>query len=191
MRRLFASVVLATAAFAPVSASALGGSLERPSLAMPTGTDLRGVTEVLSREEFGYVTGWFINAHSMLYYSGDADRLNRFLAALTACDEIDVSVRFSAEAGEARSIFPAGEEGTIEAPCQWSVQHSAWVDARRLTVTVYLGDSKIAPADLSLPAWRGGSTTDEPFPQPLLEILGPVRLPAVEAPRPADADSGR
>jgi hypothetical protein len=138
----------------PAVAFARGGTLPRPGIAQPTGVDLSQVREVLARKDFKYATGWFINAHSVLCYEGDAGDLSRFLQGLAECENATVSLRFSRELGESRSPFVDKESAPRS--CQWRVEHNAWVDADHLTVTVYVGDERIDLEKLALPAWRGG-----------------------------------
>ena len=137
----------------PTDALAWGAPLEHPSLAMPEGLDAGRLMETLSRPDFTFVTGWFINAHTVMFYTGDADQLSAFLEAVTQHSRLAVHLRFSAEVGEASSRFPLGERGVVTAPCQWSVDHQGWGTGDAITVTVFLGDGTIRPEQVVFPAW--------------------------------------
>ena len=169
MKSLVAALALL---FAPTAAFALGGTLERPGIAEPAGTDLSQLRKVLAREDFTYVTGWFINAHSVLCYSGDAEDLSRFLHGLAECKGITVSLRFSKEAGQVRSPFDRKQPDSRA--CQWRVEHNAWVDAGRVSVLVFLGDDRIDLDKLNLPDWHGGAQRND---EALRVVIPPVEAP--------------
>ena len=124
MRKVFFSLLAISMIITFVrNAHAAGGSLNAPSISVSaaSGRDAKDWLAVLANKKYQFVVGDFINASTNLYYSGDTDKLNSFLADLTAIDGTVVRVLFSKEAKTATSAF--GGAGSPSGPCQWYIQH--------------------------------------------------------------------
>ena len=141
---------------------ALGGKLDRPSIAVPTG-DATGkqLQEALFDHKNLFAGGWFINAHSTLNYKADARKLSRMLEDLCAVEGAEISIRFSRSIGENQPSF-VKDKKPAEAGCQWSIDHNGWADAHRLTVTILLGEGGVKLEELELPAFRGRKAPSSP-----------------------------
>jgi hypothetical protein len=156
---LLAGLVLGCAALA----HALGGSLERPQIAIPsTGEEpnmqpdptVKALHDALASFGDDYVGGWFINAHSKLFYRGDAARISAALERLAQVDGAALHVQFSKEPGRTNGPFLTDKQA--DQPCQWSVEHNAWGgDARALTIVIYLADEGLKLDELQLPTIHG------------------------------------
>jgi hypothetical protein len=141
---------------------ALAGSLDKPSIAIPTTGEgeLRqqdpvcaAMHKVLTDHAKQFVSGRFINAHSTMEFGGSTDELNAMLTDLAAVEGAKLQVRF-AKSSEA------------PAPYQWRIQHSAWVgDPQSLSITVYLGDGKIQAENVVLPTIFGKQPAPKSTPQ--------------------------
>jgi hypothetical protein len=147
MLRIFLLTASITAAFCviqPASAHAMGGNLRRPGIAIPTtgkGGKLdptaAAINEVLGAHEKQFAGGHFINAHSVLHFTGGAKTINALLDELSQIDGAVLWIEFSKEAGSAASPFPDKEKQPKVCDC--TIDHNAWLNANWVTITIYLG----------------------------------------------------
>lgn len=182
------SLTLAGFAAVPHAVFALAGKLERPSLSMPADRAVpregrTTVLGVLDDRRFHYVSGYFVNWSTVLYYSGNTADLNRFLDELSKIDGTRLLIRFSQGSAEAEQPFgwvpkPAGQQlkdgetagytrradPPFPAPVwQWRVDHVGLGElSRQLTITIQLGDGKIDLETLTIPLIRGAAPAAAP-----------------------------
>jgi hypothetical protein len=138
---------------------ALGGNLERPSISIPT-TGLEGkldpvveaMHKVLTSQEKQFAGGHFINAHSVLHYGGGTKTINALLDGLAKVEGGVVRIRFEKGPGVARQPFSGKQQP--EKPCDCSIDHNAWANAREMTVTIHLGGD-IDIDELVVPPFEG------------------------------------
>src|SRR5262249_11505643 len=139
------------------SADAMGGRLQRPGIAIPTGdSTVAAMNTVFASHDKQYAGGHFINAHSVLNFKGGTKTINALLDELSKIDRAVVQVRFSK--GPGSIVIPFGTKGEQPKESDCSVDHNAWSDAHVVTVTIYLGDD-VKLEDLTLPAIHGRGTT--------------------------------
>jgi hypothetical protein len=137
-------------------ADAMGGRLQRPGIAIPTGdSTAAAMNKVFASHEKQYAGGHFINAHSVLNFKGGTKTINALLDEFSKIDGAVVHVRFSN--GPGSIVIPFGTKGEQAKECDCSVDHNAWGDAHVVTVTIYVGD-EVKLEDLNLPAIRGCGT---------------------------------
>ena len=139
----------------------LGGNLDQPSISIPAdgGKEdaiARKIFDVLRSHRKDFTGGSFINAQSELYFAGGVEGVNALLADLAKVDGATLHVRLSKDAGLTRWMFPR-EDALPDRPCDCRIDHNGWGDAHLITVTLYLGGSRIDAGKLELPAIRGGS----------------------------------
>ncbi|MFO0900660.1 MAG: hypothetical protein U0836_24795 [Pirellulales bacterium] len=156
---VLAGLVLGFAALA----HALGGSLDRPQIAIPSigeepnkqpDPTVMALHDALVSCGDDYVGGWFINAHSKLFFRGDAARISSALERLAQVDGAALHVRFSKEPGRTNGPFLTDKQA--DQPCQWSVEHNGWGgDARALTIVIYVADEALKLEELQLPTIHG------------------------------------
>lgn len=155
---LLAGLVLGFAALA----HALGGSLERPQIAIPASGEepnqqpdptVKALHDALVSFGNDYVGGWFHNAHSKLFFRGDAARISAALERLSQVDGAALHVRFSKEPGRTNGPFLTDKQA--DQPCQWSVDHNAWGDARTLTIVIHVDAEGLNLDELQLPTIYG------------------------------------
>ena len=139
---------------------ALGGNLKTPNIAIPKNESngepdpiVTAIQRVLTNHQKRFVSGSFINAHSVLHFNGDTHKLNSLLKDLSETDGAVISIVFSTDAGIARVAFP--DRDAADNPCGWSIDHNGWADAKRLTITIFPGDGGIRLEELVLPDLRG------------------------------------
>lgn len=123
---------------------ALGGNLERPSISIPTtGLDgkrdpvVEAMHKVLTGQTKQFTGGHFINAHSVLHFGGGTKAINALLDGLAKIERATVHIRFEKGPGVTQQPF-AGKQQP-EKPCDCSIDHNAWANAREITVTIHLG----------------------------------------------------
>ena len=171
MRRIIAIVTMLVTAVSVGSESraiARGGTLDRPGRSMPVtgpGDDAKpdptvnDLNATLTKLQEQFVSGWHINAHTKLFFRGDAEQISAALEKLAAVEEAALNVRLSTERGTANRPFPGS--GPDSQPCQWSVEHNAWgANPRALTIVIYLGDGSVEVDKLTLPTIRGRAISD-------------------------------
>jgi len=139
------------------TAFALAGTLKHPSIAIASTNDQQDpvgarMQKVLMDHKEKFVTGHFVNAHSVLYFGGSTDDLNQLLNDLATIDGTELTVRFSKSRGAAQALL-AQEETKLA--CQWEIDHNTWTSPNALTVTIHLGDGKIDLERLALPTLLG------------------------------------
>jgi hypothetical protein len=151
MRKVFCSLLAISISISFVRhVEAMGGSLNSPSIsvAAASGRDGNDWLAVLGNKKYKFVVGDFINSSTNLYYAGDTDSLNAFLADLVAVKRTIVRVSFSKESKTATAAF--GGNGSPSGPCQWHIQHLGFTP-EVFNVTIFLGDGKIDIGQLQLP----------------------------------------
>jgi hypothetical protein len=152
-----AAVVLAFGCLIPAGvAYARAGDLSTPSIAIPgVGDDhkpdpvVQRIQRVLTSHAKEFTGGYFLNAQSVLHFSGGTKTVNALLDELAKVEGATLQVRLAKEAGVTRRLV--GEKG----PCSCSLDHNGWGGARAITLTIYLGGEGVDADALSLPAIGG------------------------------------
>jgi len=137
----------------------MGGNLDQPSISIPTdgGKEdavARKIFDVLWSHRKDFTGGSFINSQSQLYFAGGVEGVNALLADLGKVAGATLRVRLSKDAGVTRWMFPR-KDAVPERPCDCKIDHFGWGDAHVITITLYLGGSRIDPEKLELPAIEG------------------------------------
>ena len=115
---------------------ALAGELERPGIAATAKTTAlarKGIHAALNRQNCKFLSGFFLNSSTTLWYDSDARALSLFLDDLANIPELILHVSFVKE---------------LSREAAWNVHHQA--DRNRFHVRVRLG-GKIAIEDVYLP----------------------------------------
>ena len=133
----------------------MGGNLEQPSISIPTdgGKEdpvARNIFDVLWSHRKDFTGGSFINAQSELYFAGGVEGVNGLLADLAKVQGATLRVRLSKDAGMTRWMFPR-TNAAPQRPCDCRIEHFGWGDAHVITITLYLGGSRLEPEKLELP----------------------------------------
>jgi hypothetical protein len=150
MRRWLTLAVAVLTLVAAREASAAGGTLDSPSIAVAaaSGRDGADWLAVLKNKKYHFIVGDFINSTTNLFYAGDAESLSSFLADLAAVRGTVIELSFSKEAKDATPAFGGSQAQTR--PCQWQIQHLGY-SPEVFYITVYLGDGKVDISKLNLP----------------------------------------
>lgn len=143
----------------PQMAWGLAGTLERPSISIPTVGDGKpdpvcsAIRETLSRHARQFVSGRFINAHSTMEFGGTAVELIALLKDLAAIEGAKLLVRFSEGSDNLLKSDVKSDGNTL--PYQWVVKHNAWGDAQYLSVTILVGAGGLKAEDVQIPTIIG------------------------------------
>ncbi|MDB6109231.1 MAG: hypothetical protein JWR69_981 [Pedosphaera sp.] len=119
----------------------MAGKLTSPTLSFPKDfpeavrTNMLGV---LTRPDFKFLSGDFINSTTRLRYVGDTKALNLFLERLAHCPGVTLSVGFGRDIDEEKEV-------------DWQVSHGALTDAGRLRIEVNPHSSQIKLEELVIP----------------------------------------
>ena len=154
-------LLLAAATVSEVrSVGAAGGPLDKPGIAIPSrfSQDLqstpRRLLAALQNQADAFVYGHWLNSRTQMYFRGDTERLQRFLADLSEIEGVQVSLSFSKEEGPQNATCNSNPPADLT--CQWSASHIIYGDdASHIHVTIYLGDGKIDLAGLTVPVIVG------------------------------------
>lgn len=151
---------------------ALAGTLDKPSIAIPTkgeGAEAQQdpvcvqLHQVLTDHAKQFVTGQFINAHTTMDFGGKTEELNKLLAGLAAVDGARLHIRFTDGNDETAAV--TGLKRDVQPGVQWRISHNAWAgDAHGLSITIYVGDGQIKIGDVQIPTIIGekpAATADE------------------------------
>jgi hypothetical protein len=141
-----AAVILTGGVF---RALALAGDLDRPSLGFPESI-APGVRErimqVLSEEPSEFQGGEFVNARTTLRYVGGGPSLNRFLAGLAACPDLQLRIAFRKHPGEVA----------------WTLEHDGWTAPQRFSNLVNLDCKALRLDEVLIPEIRTSVATATP-----------------------------
>jgi hypothetical protein len=159
---LTASVAAAFCFIPTASVHAMGGTLSRPGIAIPS-ADGNGkldptaaaMNQVLGKHEKQFAGGHFINAHSVLHFSGGTKTINALLDELSQVDGAVLYIRFSKDGGSFASPF--GDKKGHPTQCDCTIDHNAWANACAVTIRIYLGGDNVTLEDLSFPAIKGSA----------------------------------
>lgn len=157
----------------PTIAWGLAGKLDRPSISTPTVGDAptrvpdpicSAMQNALSQHAKQFVSGRFINAHSIMEFSGTTSELNTLLKDLAAIEGAKMQIRFAEGSDKLLQLDVKGEGDKL--PYQWRIEHNAWGDAQYLSVTILVGNGKIKVENVQIPtivghqpATKGGGET--------------------------------
>ena len=133
-------VVLLALFLSEYRVGALAGSLDKPSLGFPA--DMKESTReqimsAIADKSYEFISGRFVNAFTTLRYGGEMKGLNRFLEKLAECEGMKVVITYN------KGLL--GEEAT------WSLQHSGWVQARQLVVSINTHAPRFDKSKLEIP----------------------------------------
>ena len=148
-------------------ALALGGRLNNPVISIPKrprpGDGVRLNLAAPDRhrtllfEDFkeAFISGYFINSVSRLYFEGDAATLNQMLAELDEAEEATYGVRFVRRPIDVVEPFKGAETVFKKrvGVAGWRIDHDGM--GGRLTITIHAGGGGIDVEKLELPAMNG------------------------------------
>ena len=142
-------------------AYAMGGNLSTPSISIPGDPQtkqldpvVKKMADALMAHQKMFTGGSFLNSHSVLYFGGGTDGVNALLADLAKIEGAELRIKFAKEAGVTEWMFP-GKDLPTGRPCDCKIDHLGWGAARLVTVTIFLGGSRIDPEALELPVISG------------------------------------
>jgi len=130
-------------------ALALAGDLDHPSLSLPesTGPGVRErIMQVLSEEPSEFQGGEFVNARTTLRYVGDGPSLNRFLAGLAACPDLQLHIAFRKHPGEVA----------------WTLEHDGWAAPQRFSILINSDCKALRLDEVRIPEIRTSVATAVP-----------------------------
>lgn len=143
---LLAAVLLTGGVF---RAFALAGDLDHPSLSFPEST-APGVRErimqVLCEQPSEFRGGRFVNARTALHYAGQTPSLNRFLAGLAACPDLQLHIAFRKDPGEVA----------------WTLEHDGWTGPQRFSIRINLDCQTLRLDEVLIPEIRTSVATAAP-----------------------------
>ena len=141
-----AAVILTGGVF---RALALAGDLDHPSLSFPEST-APGVRErimqVLSEQPSEFRGGRFVNARTTLHYAGQTPSLNRFLAGLAACPDLQLQIAFRKHPGEVA----------------WTLEHDGWTAPQRFSILINSDCKALRLDEVLIPEIRTSVATAAP-----------------------------
>lgn len=145
---------------------AMGGNLKRPTIAMSRSDKKdrdfgEAVMSAFILRERHFTGGYFINARSVLCFSGGTKTINGLLEDLSRIDGAVLTVRFSKAAGTTPSLGP--DKLQPGKPCHCSIEHNGAGFAHDLAVTIYLGNDDIDLEKLEIPPIRQHSGESTPL----------------------------
>jgi hypothetical protein len=144
---------------------AMGGDLKRPTIAMSRSNKkdrdfVEGVMSAFSLREKHFTGGYFINARSVLCFSGGTKTVNGLLEDLSRIDGAVLIVRFSKAAGSTPSLVR--DKLKVGKPCDCTIEHNGEGFTHDLTVTIYLGSEEMDVEKLEIPPIRNHSEGNTP-----------------------------
>jgi hypothetical protein len=144
---------------------AMGGDLKRPTIAMSRSDKndrdfVEGVMSAFSLRERHFTGGYFVNARTVLCFSGGTKTVNGLLEDLSRIDGAVLNVRFSKGTGTTPSLVP--DKLKAGKTCDCTIEHNGEGFAHDLTVTIYLGGEDVDVEKLEIPPIRNHSDGKTP-----------------------------
>lgn len=155
----------------PADLFALGGEVTSPVISVPKlprpGETKRmnlapaeqNWTLLFESFEKAFISGYFINSRTWLYFDGDATTLNRMLKELQTAEGVKFGVRFSNKTIDVASPFdgrPKASAKNNAATAQWRINHDG--SSGSVWITIYTGAGGIDLEKLEIPEMKGTAT---------------------------------
>lgn len=150
---------------------ALGGQLASPVISVPKPPRPGEVermnlapaeqnwTLLFESFEKAFISGYFINSRTWLYFEGDATTLNRMLRELQTAAGVKFGVRFSNKPIDVASPFGGKPEALLKqkaATAQWGIDHDG--SSGSVWIAIYTGAGGIDLEKLEIPEMKGTAT---------------------------------
>lgn len=158
----------------PSNLFAMGGQVTSPVISVPKPprpgeakrmnfvTAQQNRTLLFKDFEKAFISGYFINSLTWLYFDGDAATLNRMLNELHSAEGVEFGVRFSSKAIDVASPFdgrPGSSAKGKAATAQWRINHDG--ASGSVWITIYTGAGGIDLEKLEIPAMKGLGTENQ------------------------------